>query len=338
MAKGFPVDTNSLDTILRTEGAFVGTSIGEYSNTPVLGTVMLAQTFISGGTFSIHLQDLYLESNTDIRVLLNVRLANGFVSGSTDLDAATLTYIDLKAGIPFVYKANRMLLYNQVLQFIFQTFGSGTSSAIKFRVSYDGRRMIMNRNPYAPFAAKFIGDSITAGANSATTNDKPYGSWATRITYDHFGITYDIKAINKGVGGTTAYGMNQACLTGWSYVPNANIVFIALGTNPDTTDELFTTGINGILDRELIYHPGAWFIICAPIVKDNAGEAQNIIYRGLLQAIVTERSNAKILYLPFDSLGILPGVIPSDVHPNQAGHDAMYEYVSAFLTENGVTL
>lgn len=334
MAYGFLTNVRDTDTILRTEGTWVGASLGEYSNTPSLGNVLQSITFISGGTFNVWVKKLYINSTVDITILLNITNANGIQA----LDGVTLVYLKLKANQTYEYTMDRMLLYNQVLQFLFQEYASGTPAAVKFRVSYDGFRIMMNRNMYARRAIKFLGDSITAGANSTTSNTRPFGSWASQIVNNYYGATQDVKGINRAVGGTTAGDIDRASLTNWSYAVNANIVFIALGTNPDSTDQIYQDSINNILNREKVLHPNAWFIVCAPIVKDNAGEVQMVTYRGILQAIVAERANPRVLYLPYDELGILPGVIPSDVHPNQAGHDAMYDFARTFLIENNVTL
>lgn len=333
MAYGFNVFDKSLDPILRTEGTRVGSNIVRYTNTPSQGTILAAHTFVTGGTFNVWVENIYMSASVDCEVLVNVINANGI----EEFDAVTNVYFNLKGGETFTWNCRRMFLYNQTVQFIFQNF-PGSPSAIVFRASYEGYRMFMNRNPYAKKAIKIIGDSIAAGADSSSTNAKPYGSWFSQVVYNHYGPTQDVKGVQKAIGGLSAENIDKASITGWTYCQQASLVFIALGTNPDSSDEVYRNSINNILNRELVYHPGAWFILCAPIVKDSAGEAQNVIYRGILQEIVGEKNNPRIKYLPFDELGILPGVIPANVHPNQDGHDDMFVFASNFLTTNNVII
>jgi lysophospholipase L1-like esterase len=329
-----------LERILRTEGTPSGGRLGEATNNaPSIGNVLLSRSFVTGGTFNQWIKQLYITTSIDCEVLLNIRLANGFLNASNqDLKGVTNLYLDLKAGVMQTLNLDTMLLYNQVIQFLFISYKNGSSGPITITVSYSSYELFMNRNIYAPKAIKILGDSISAGANSSTTNAKPYGSWFSQVVFNHYGATKDVKGINKAVGGVTAEGMDRASITGWSYCDNADVVLVALGTNPDSSDTVFTNSIESILNREKVYHPNAWFIVCAPIVKDNSGEAQMVVYRTILQNIVASRSDPKTLYLPFENLGILPGVIPSDVHPNQAGHDSMYNYAKQFLITNNVTI
>lgn len=333
MAYGFNVFDKSLDPIRRTEGRLVGDNIVRYVGTPSQGTILAAHTFVTGGTFNVFVDEIYMCASVDCEILINVINANGI----EEFDAVTNRYKNLITNVENSWACNRMFLYNQTVQFVFQYFKASPTSIV-FRAGYTGSRMFMNRNPYAKKVIKIIGDSIAAGADSSSTNAKPYGSWVSQVVYNHYGATLDVKGVQKSVGGLSAENIDKASITGDTYCQQASLVFIALGTNPDSSDEIYRTSINNILNRELVYHPGAWFILCAPIVKDSAGETQNVIYRGILQEIVGEKNNPRIKYLPFDDLGILPGVIPSNVHPNQDGHDDMFVFASNFLTTNNVVI
>lgn len=336
----FPVYNRDLDRILRTEGTKVGARIGDVTSaSPTQGTILMSTTFVTGGTFTKFIKRFYITASVDCEILLNIRLANGFVNESNqDLKGVTNNYIQLKADVMMVYEFNEMLLYNQVVQFIFQKYRGAGSGSVNLTVSWSGYEIFMNRNYFAPLGVKILADSIGAGANSSTTNTKPYGSWFSQIVFSHYGATQDVKGIQKAVGGVTASGIDQASMTGFSYCDNANLILIGLGTNPDTSDALFRSSIESIIARERVYHPQAWIVVCNPIVKDSAGEAQNVVYRSILADIVNDLANPRILLLPFEELGILPGVIPSDVHPNQAGHDAMYSFARTFLLANNVTI
>lgn len=337
----FPVDSRDIDRILRREGTKFSGRIGDVTQaSPSLGTIFMSRTFVSGGTFNHWIKTLRITASVDCQFLLNIRLANGFVNESNlDLKGVYNDYINLRAGIEVVYQFDNMLLYNQVMQFIFQKYNNGASGAVNLVVTWQSYEIFMNRNMFAPLAIKFLGNSITAGANSSTTNLRPFGSWAQQLVHDKYGATQDVKGINKGVGGVTAAGMNQACITGWSSVDNANLIMIALGTNPDTSDDLFASSVNTILNRERALHPDAWQIVMAPIVKANSGEIQMQAYRQILQGIVASRPGQKVIYAPMEQLGVLPGVIPSDVHPNQDGHDDMADFLwNEVIQPNNITL
>lgn len=337
----FPVTTRDRDRILQQEGVWVGGRIGDVTvATPNLGTIIMSTTYITGGTFNRWIHNLEVTASIDCEILMNIRLANGFVNESNlDLKGVTNKYLRLRANVTRIVKLDRMLLYNQVIQFIFQKYTNGASGALNLTVSWDAQELFMNRNMYAPYAVKILADSIGAGADSETTPDKPYGSHFSQVVFNHFGATYDVKGINMSVGGVTANGMNKACITGYGHVDNANLVMVALGTNPDANETVFGNAITAILNRERVYHPDAWQMVCAPIMKANAAaEALMVTYRGVLQNIVQTRADPKLIYCPLDQLGILPGVIESNVHPNQSGHDMMYLLESDTITDNNVTL
>lgn len=336
----FPVNTRDRERILQQEGVWVGGRIGDVTNaSPAQGTVLMSTTYITGGTFNRWLSEVEVTATIDCEILMNIRLANGFVNESNlDLKGVTNKYLELQANVTKTVKLNRMLLYNQVIQFIFQKYRNGASGSLNLTISWDAHEMFMNRNMYAPYAVKGLGDSLLAGAGSATTTTKPYGAHYAQVVINHFGATYDVKGVNMAVGGVTAAGMNQQCTTGYGKCDNANLVIVALGTNPDTSDQLFGDSITAILNRERVYHPEAWQMVCGPAMKLGAGEAQMVTTREILQNIVDTRGDAKLIYCPVENLGVLPGVTESDVHYNQDGHDMVYLFESDTLTDNNVTL
>jgi hypothetical protein len=81
--------------------------------------------------------------------------------------------------------------------------------------------------------------------------------------------------------------------------------------------------------------------LCAPIRKnpiDGAPEAIMIAYRSILATIPSSYPAGTVLYMDTWAQSLLSGVIPSNVHPDQTGHDQMYSFMSAFLTANNVLI
>lgn len=309
--------------------------LGNYSAAiPAMNTQLFSFGLRKQGGFNPYLTALTITSNQDVEIEIQIKSAVGVA----DLRGVSNYPVSIKAGIVQNIAISGQLLWGQS---IFAIFKSSTGSGMLIlRMAYSGYETPTPLRLFAPKGNMFIGDSITYGANAGIGND-PVSSWAS-IVNDKVNTANgnNLIFLNKGIPGITAEGSLLALKSGYiESNKNVALIPIALGTNTSPSDDSYGNSIRGIISLSLSRYPKAKILIIAPIVRNDASETILIRYRAILSSIVSDLSLPNVKYLDTSSLGILPGVTSSDVHPNSTGHATLGNYIyNSGIVANGWTI
>ena len=192
-----------------------------------------------------------------------------------------------------------------------------------------------------------LGDSITWKnyATGATGNDLYATKLATAIQTNYG----NIKHINKGIGGSTSTSFLAQSFW-WNRI-KADIVTIGLGMNDSAnagvSTSTYSANLTSIIALIRKHNPKVAIILCSPSTTNDANRTPYIA--GYRTAMATVATNTGCAYCDFSSAwttstGDMNTYVFTDgIHPNQAGHTALYNLLypivqtaaATFLTSLG---
>lgn len=181
-----------------------------------------------------------------------------------------------------------------------------------------------------------IGDSITAGTNSTSALKSAgwrYPLWTTAQAAGKAPLMCGSQAIGDagftaplcfGFPGSTIEGsIATAIPTIATYGTPDIAIFANNGTNNISNgDDAPTTAgkLDTMLTAARAAMPGALFIVCSMVIRNDAKESINVTYNGSIPAICTSHSATFLdLHALLDSSQVQVG----GVHPNDTGYQTM---------------
>ena len=204
---------------------------------------------------------------------------------------------------------------------------------------------------YKGMTAAFVGDSITNGAE-LQKGDMIY---------------WQIVSANLELGEITGMGVNGSCystksefgldhqplMTRYQKIPQADLIFIALGCNDfgrntpmgtieDKEDISFYGAMNFILDQLATQCPDSQIVLLTPIPRPSLGVNKlNLKLRDYADAIIAvgqARQIPVVDMLTLTAPNFPEGLFVDGVHPDKFGHQVMAQTLQTWLEENVETL
>ena len=203
---------------------------------------------------------------------------------------------------------------------------------------------------YEGITAVFVGDSITYG--SGTVNGYRYFEYLDRSL--SLGKIYPMGISGSTYSACSELGVEKEPLTvRGGTVPEADLIFIALGTNDcgrntpigtpeDTTDVSLYGAMHVAISGLKKKYPDSKIIILSPVPRRDL-ERNRLGYplTDYVEAIRTAAELHDVLYVDmykplagYFSAENAEAYFPDKLHPNSAGHQLMAEVLEAWLLEN----
>jgi len=203
---------------------------------------------------------------------------------------------------------------------------------------------------YEGLSAVFVGDSITYGVG--TTNGNRYFEYLAEAL--DLGRIYPMGVSGSCYSTCSELGMDKQPLTQRAgLIPEADLIFIALGTNDmgrntplgtpeDTTDVSFYGAIHMVVSGLQKKYPDSRIILLTPCPRRDL--ETNKLGLKLTDYVEAVEAAARLLHVPcVDMYKPLAGYFsventekyfPDRLHPNAAGHQLMADVLEEWLLEN----
>jgi len=241
-----------------------------------------------------------------------------------------------------------------------QTAGIGGAPQASIRNVYDADKTGVNFAMYAqgwsltddldyaaPKTMLWIGDSITAGGTGPTVKSNQY-DWRVRKYYRDKGIR--VRMVNMSLSGQTSVVLESRRALGvYDGIP-ADLICYSPGINDASqavSASTYRANVDAVIAWKKAIHPKAELIVFGPTpAENNTTETAAAALRAQATAAVTAAADAKVSYCnlgaAFDRT-VSSNYASSDsagsrVHPNDAGHAAIWAVVAPFLDANVPTI
>lgn len=258
--------------------------------------------------------------------------------------------VQVTPGIPVVIPVNT------IVRPAVTAFGAGSSGKAMIREMYDGTLTGVNLNVWASgwtltddldySAEKVIlwdGDSITGAGTGITDKSKEY-DWQVVEYFRAKG--HSVRMVNFSIGGSASTLHESRRKLGAYNIPQADLICYSLGMNdagqaiPTAT---YKTNVKNFIAWKQARYPQARMIVFgASPAENNTTETALALLRTAASEAVAEANDNKVVYVnlgtAFDRT-VSSNYASSDaagsrVHPNDAGHAAIYNVVKTFLDAN----
>ncbi|MES2484836.1 MAG: SGNH/GDSL hydrolase family protein [Bacteroidota bacterium] len=336
--------------IFEQDGTAVSGPIGSGSYTGlanVINTNIILGSAAELGGFNLYVKTFSINSTKDADFIIRINQAAGFL-GTVAVTADREFIVKVKAGVTYILSINALIAWGANIYLYVEKFGDTTGNAnVKFQ--HDSIKIFQSTNPFSRHSIFGIGDSIMKGNGSTYLKSHPYLAHFALLYKYYRDFGFDIKGINKGVPGAIIEDIVN--LVRWGYYDVSSpvsVIYFSIGTNVSPSNTSFTNSLQEILDYFQKRYPNAQKLICAPISRLDIKELTVAQYRPIMAAEVTARADPKMHYidlsLSFDASNPVYGIIMGDyntgvggeVHPNDAGHAALFNYVKTFCIANNI--
>lgn len=161
-----------------------------------------------------------------------------------------------------------------------------------------------------------VGDSTTW---TVATNLYPTQIWK-KINNDYGNIRH----INKGLGGSSAYSLDKVKSMWFLSLP-FDLITLCVGmndaANDATTVSLYTTSLNSMVDAIRLARPNAEIILCAPVNTTEASRTPYIQnYRNAMQGVATSKGTLFCDFSQAYPVSAVSTITTDGIHPNDTGH------------------
>lgn len=191
-----------------------------------------------------------------------------------------------------------------------------------------------------------LGDSITAGGTGITAK---YNQYDWRILAYHRDAGKSVRMVNLAMSGTTSGNYETRRLMGDLHMAQVDHINYSLGANDAaqavSTSTFQTNVANMIAWKQSRYPAATMHVFGITPMENNTSETAAVAMRTAAQAAVTAAADSKVKYLnlggAFDrtqgtSVYATTDAAGSRIHPNDAGHLAIWNVIKPFLDANPV--
>lgn len=300
----------------------------------------------SEGNFIGYLKTVKLRANKDCSVVFSI-IRLSLVSFTSVAQNVSET-IDLKAGETYTYTHNNFVFINDGLQLELKAI-TDTTGNFTCTMNYQYYEVFNNLNHFASKTIFKIGDSITKGFGTTRDYQQPYRTWGARLYKYFYDLDSDIRVVNKAIPGAIAKHFVGLANNGYLNITRpetVRLVTIALGTNEDTSGtelDAYKNDMTYIINFVLNTYQNAIVLAMSPVRDLNAGKEGRLEQgRQWLQSHVSSLSNERLMYINM-ALAVnwsdpQYGLTTSEIHPNEAGHLGMFEYLKTFFINNNIKI
>ena len=247
------------------------------------------------------------------------------------------------AGSPLVIPIRR--LFQEGCTFSFVNTSAAGSASSRFEFGLQGYRVANDLAYESSKTIMVVGDSIDSGTGVA------YGEqiyhFKLRDELISQGIT--TRVIMKSQGSFDSTHTEALRAYGMLNVEHADLILYKLGTNDTSATAYANTNLPAFIAWKKKRFPRATLIVLGPPPRQGAVDASVLDpIRAAGFAAVTAAADAKIYYCSLkNSFSTADDTYfmttdgttnTTRVHPNVAGHAAMFNTLNAFITANGIIL
>ena len=320
-----PAAAISTEDILRMDGryetVFMGNSTLAFPISLNQNVIAFSSVYKTGG-FNFFLQDIAVMSNKTGVMNFQINNLPGIQANALNVNLR----FNVKAGEVTTIPYGEVIPWGATVNITYISTTDVTGTLDLYAIGR-GYKFSQTGNIFAPLTILGIGDSIMESAASTNDKNNPNLSWFMQYVDYYRKVGYNVKPVNKAIGGLTATNIAVASRNGYLHASNANLITICLGMNYSATLSDYLNDITEIVNWVRADYPRARILVLnPPVTTDAPREAILVTYRAALPTLVAtlnaqSPSLIPVVHVPFNTYYTTSDLSGDGVHPTQVGHD-----------------